>query len=190
MPKNNHRTSQTAAHLRAAAHLFSLGWNNAQLLFVVSLLLLATSIGLLTAAGERLTRTAAPYAKPATPFNVGASITNGQVSVTVASVKLAGGQGPFQTTDSEQYAVVTLHVRNNSDSPIQVLPSNDTYVKDATGKVSYLTPYTLENPFRAGELSPGESIQGQLSYKISTAGKHTFFIDARWSGSVLPFAVD
>lgn len=201
MPKNdvvrrknttwNPLLGQLVAQWQRATNWISRAWRNAQLLFVISLLLLVTSIGLLVITTRRLShQPTRKAAQPAAPFAVASDISSGLVTVTVESVQFAGTQGNFVAADGEHFVLIGLKVRNNSDQPIQILPSSDTYLKDASGHVTYLTPYRLDNPFRAGELPPGETVRGELSYIASTVGQHKLFIDAKWSGSVLPFKID
>lgn len=126
---------------------------------------------------------------PQQAFSVGTAIRMGDASFQIDNATYTNGTPPFTAPAGKQYLLIDLTVKNHSDKPIQILPTSDTYVKDQAGNVSYVTPSALENPFRAGELSPGEQIKGQLSYLVPKAGTKKFFIDAIWSGGVIPFAL-
>jgi hypothetical protein len=65
------------------------------------------------------------------------------------------------------------------------LPAADTYLKDTSGNVVYLTPFELSQPFRSGELLPGEQIQGQLSYLVKKSKSYALYIDSTWSGRLI-----
>ena len=121
------------------------------------------------------------------PFNTGRQVNMGVVGITIDKVSYPTGQKPFISPAGKQYAVVTLDIINRSDKPINIAPASDTYIKDSSGNVSYLTPYALSNPFRAGELPPGEEIVGDLSYLVSKTSKNKLYVDAIWSGGVLSF---
>lgn len=166
-------------------------WNNAQRLFVASLVLLTIAVGLLSVAAYKIYHLPpAHQSTPATPFALDTVVSGGQVKVKISAVRYGlSSQDSTAATDDMHYIIMTLAITNTGDTPIQVLPSKDTYIKDSEGHVLFLTPYNLDNPFRAGELPPGESIQGELSFAARKSEHYTFYIDALWSGSVLPFAI-
>jgi hypothetical protein len=120
------------------------------------------------------------------PFEIGEVFTSGQVKLQVSAVDFSAGTQPFIAPETMQYAVVRLHITNQSDHPINILPTTDTYIKSADGTVSYLSPFGLKDPFRGGELLPGESVQGELSYLIKKDQPSKFYIDSIWSGAVIP----
>lgn len=124
------------------------------------------------------------------PFKVGEQITTGQVSITVTSVDYGGGSEPFIAPEGMQYAVVRLNISNRDIKPISIAPTIDTYIKADDGKVSYVSPYALKDPFRAGELLPGESIQGDLSYLVKKDVSLKYFVDSIWSGSSIPIKIN
>lgn len=127
---------------------------------------------------------------PQTPIKIDQPISIGVVSLKVSDVKTSNGVGPFVAPEDKEYILLTLTVKNRSDKPIQVLPSTDTYVKDQAGNVSYLTPFALEAPLRAGELLPGEVIKGDVSYMVDKSSTNKFYVDASWSGAVIPFSLN
>ena len=126
---------------------------------------------------------------PAVGYAIGKKITSGLVSLQVVSVKTTNGLTHLMAPNGQQYVIATVAIHNNSSHPIIVTPSTDTYIKDTVGHVSYLTPYSLSAPFRAGSLLPGDTIQGQLSYLASKTGNLRLYFDGIWSGGVLPFEV-
>lgn len=128
-------------------------------------------------------------AKAQMPYAIGRVINQGAVTFTVNSVVYRPGSGSFTAPAGSRYAIIEIAVTNRSDAPVQVLPSSDIYLKTASGDVAYLTPYTLDRPFRAGELPPGETIKGELSYLVSEQQTYGLYVDGGWSGGVLPFSL-
>ncbi|MCA9325824.1 DUF4352 domain-containing protein [Candidatus Saccharibacteria bacterium] len=125
----------------------------------------------------------------AKPLETNQMIRTGNVDLKIRNVRFIKGSGMFAAPAGKQYVVFDLWVQNISDKPIQVLPSTDTYMKTMTGDVSYLSPYKLSNPFKAGELPSGEAIHGELSYIIPQDTSVNLYLDANWSGSVIPIAI-
>ncbi len=123
---------------------------------------------------------------PFAGYSKGVTVSMGSVAVKVSSVTSAAGKGHFVAPEGMKYLIVGLTIKNTSGKPINVLPSTDTYVKSTDGKVTNLTPYNLDQPFRAGELLPGEQISGQLSYLVAKDKSQKLYIDAIWSGGVIP----
>lgn len=155
-------------------------------LFVSSLVLFIMSfITLGIAQSIAHERTHIPYAGIAQ----GKAITSGSSTITVQKVERKPGTKHFAAPSGYEYLVVTLRVRNNSEKPFNIAPSMDTYVKTTSGKVSYLTPYELASPFHSGLLLPGESVAGELSYLVPKQTAYTYYVEASWSGNVVPFMI-
>lgn len=127
--------------------------------------------------------------KPYQGYEVNVPVSMGVASMKVSSVSFSDGQPGFRAPPNLHYAVIDMTIKNNSDQPINVLPSVDMYTKDEAGSVSYLTPFSLNQPFRAGKLLPGEQIKGELSFIVVKTGKVKLFVDSIWSGGVVPFRV-
>ncbi len=125
---------------------------------------------------------------PTKSIELGKPITMGAVEVTIDKVAYGTGQPPFIAPKGKRYAIVSFNIMNRTDAPIQVLPANDLYLKNSAGDVAYISPYSLEQPFRAGELSPGERQKGDLSFLVSDSGDYKLYVDAIWSGGVITFA--
>lgn len=122
-------------------------------------------------------------------FAPGQTVRMGAASVSVSGPTYTSGTGHFVAPAGRQYLTLDFTVKNYSDKPIAILPSTDTYVKDGSGAVVYLTPYGLERPFRAGELLPGERVTGQLSYLVPAKTPLRFYVDSIWSGGVVPIGI-
>lgn len=120
-------------------------------------------------------------------ISVPGSARQGAASITVESVKYEAGVGHFAAPSGSRYAVVSLRVKNVSDTPIYFAPANDTYIKTATGEVHYLTPYALESPFKSGEILPGEQTKGQLSYLVPENTKMKYYLESDWTSGVVSF---
>ncbi len=169
---------------RIFEHPKLLFWSSV-VLCVFSAIMLSTTLAVERHDREHFYRKASAL----TPFQQGQTVRMGAASVTVADASFLPGSGHFAAPAGKQYLVATLIVKNFSDKPINVLPSTDTYVKDVSGHIVYLTPFGLDEPFHAGELLPGEQVRGQVSYLVSKAQQLTFYVDAIWSGGVLPITV-
>lgn len=157
-------------------------------MFYASAAMLACSMILLVLA-LRAEHRAAALSRPSVTqeaFKLGQEVSMGQVKLRLSDAQYTNGSGVFSAPADKHYLIMTLHIKNFSTQPINVLPASDTYVKTADGQVTYLTPYNLKNPFRPGELLPGEEISGQVSYLIAKDVPVKFFADAIWSGGVIP----
>lgn len=160
-------------------------------LFYISLGLLLTSTILLGLALRAEYRTA--LLRPAVsgaPFILGQDVTMGAATMKLSNPTYTDGTGIFAAPEGKHYLILDFSVKNVSDKSINVMPASDTYVKAANGTLGYLTPYTLENPLRAGELLPGETINGQLSYLVNKNTDELFYVDSIWSGAVVKIATE
>lgn len=128
--------------------------------------------------------------KPSQSFDLGSDVKTGQAIVNVQKTNVSQGSYPFLAPEGYSYVTFKLSIHNISDGPIQIFPTSDTYLKDATGQVSYMATFGVDNPFKAGELPAGEKITGEVAYLINDDSDYSFYIDAIWSGSVINFAVD
>ena len=167
--------------------------DNPRTLFYMSVGFMLVSVVLLVfalQAEHRSTANLRHVAVSQVPFEANQNINMGSATLRVSNVTYADGSAHFSAPAGMHYLILDLAVKNYSDKPINVLPASDTYVKASDGKAIYLTPYELASPFRSGELSPGEQITGQLSYLVPTAAKSLkFYVDAIWSGGVVPIAI-
>ncbi len=160
-------------------------------LFYLSVGLLVLS--LLTLSGALIVQHNYPHALSAAArvegYALNTPISMGLVTMEITKVSYSAGQPGFAAPADKHYAIVDFKVKNNADHPINVLPSSDIYIKDTAGNVSYLTPFALERPFKAGAVLPGEQAQGQLSYVATKTGELKLYVDGIWSGGVVPFKV-
>ena len=164
---------------RASTRLGMVTLTLSVVLFVLS------AAALLVAYRTRAATVAGPIA-PHTPYHLQSVITQGAVAMTVHSVRYDAGSGAFAAPAGQQYAIVHVTIAHRPDAPIQILPSVDTYLKDDYGTVYYMAPFNVDTPLRAGELLPADTIQGDLSYRVSTGQSLRLFADATWSGGVIP----
>lgn len=146
-------------------------------LIVISLILFTASLIVLRASKP----TVYEYGvyKPETP------IAAGDATVVIHSIRYSNGENGFVVPAGKQYLILDTTFQNNSNHPISITPSTQTYIKDSEGYVTYLTPFALENPLRAGDLLAGDKISGQLSYLVPNNKTYTMYIDAIWSGGVV-----
>lgn len=183
--KNNLITHTKTSANKNSLWKFSLSSNG---FFYISLVLLFIATGLLVAA-LLVQRNDDRRIQPSKGYNTGISIKSGLVTMSVEKVRFDTGQGRSKSPPGQQHAIVNFIVQNNSSQVINILPSTDTYIKDSTGNVSYLSPYNLDKPFRAGALSPGEQIKGELSYTTASSGDLKFIVDSIWSGGPVSFKI-
>ena len=169
------KTSDTTKRPRRKGEYWLFGLSGGLLIVSLAILVMARSIA--------TEHTRVPFAGIAP----GIPVTNGVSTVTVRNIRHCGDAKPFTAPDGHEYLVLTLRVRNNSEKPVQVFPTTDTYIKTSTGAVSYLTPYVLANPFHSGTILPGESTEGELSYLVPKNTPYKFYVEAGWSGGVVPF---
>ncbi|QQS69893.1 DUF4352 domain-containing protein [Candidatus Saccharibacteria bacterium] len=161
-------------------------WNFEKKLFAGSLILFTISLAMLLAAvsiaGER---TRVPFVG----MEIGKPVTSGVSSMTVTNVQHTSGKKPFVAPLEFEYLLLTLTIKNNSEKPFDVLPTTDTYVKTSSGEVSYVTPFALTRPFRSGQVLPGESTTGELSYLVPKNTAYKFYVESGWSGGAVSFMV-
>lgn len=162
---------------------------NPKSLFIMSVILFLSSFVMLIAAFNLEHPEANIDAKGQAPFAMGTTIKQGNVAMSVDKVTYSDGEGVFTAPEGKHYAIVTFTVKNRSDRQVMVMPSSDTYMKDQSGNVVYLTPYELESPFHSGELPPGEQVRGELSYLVPKSTPFKLYIDAIWSGGVIPITI-
>ncbi|MFZ2513960.1 MAG: DUF4352 domain-containing protein [Candidatus Saccharimonadales bacterium] len=161
-------------------------WNFEKKLFSASVLLFAMSfVALLAAVSTANERTRVPFAGVET----GKPISSGVSTITVTNIRRTSGKKPFVAPNGYEYIILTLSVRNNGEKPFDLFPTSDTYVKTNNGEVSYIAPYSLEYPFRSGQVLPGESTTGELSYLVPKNTAYKFYVESGWSGGAVSFMV-
>lgn len=155
-------------------------------LFIASIALFALSLVVLFVANMVV---AGHKRVPYSGVSTNTVITSGVSALQVTNIQHKPSAIPFVAPKGYEYLVVTLSVQNNDEKPIDVLPTSDTYVKQADGTVSYLAPYALQNPFRGGKILPGESTKGELSYLVPVDGTYKFYVESDWSAAAIPFMI-
>jgi hypothetical protein len=148
-------------------------------LFIISFMVLLTAVYI---TGER-NRVPFAGAEPGKPISSGISTT------TVTNIQRSNGKKPFAAPSGYEYIILTLRVRNNSEEPFDALPTTDTYIKTNEGHVSYVTPYSLVRPFHSGQILPGESTAGELSYLVPKNSAYKFYVESDWTGGVVSFMI-
>lgn len=151
------------------------------IVLMAALCVLSLSVSFATLA--RLPVTSAPYG--GLPMRT--SIRHGRVEMTVRSLTTTPGKGHYAAPRGSHFAIVTIAITNRADQPIMIAPTRDTYMKSTTGQLAYLSPVELENPLRAGQLLPQETIQGELSYQLLDGQSYALYVDSDWSGGVVKF---
>jgi len=177
--KNSKKKAQDK---KGAQHLLMLSGA----LFVSSVVLFSATLVYFNKSKQLRTTT---YAS-SQPFSTGKPVRMGKVEVTLSNVHFEAGSPPFIAPEGSTYVLAELSIHNTTDAPLQILPSVDTYVKSTDGSVSPLAVYAYQSPFRAGELPVGETIRGEVGYLVKKDAAAKLYVDATWSGGVLPFKLD
>lgn len=172
MPANHNKTTESSL-------------KQMQVFFYAAVLLCLFSALMLALAYSHEVSTPEPYSGVAlnTPASVGVSTT------TVHSAKVAAPNPHMPTPVGQAYVVIDVSVRNNNNAAINVIPSADMYIKTSTGTVYYLAPFELSNPFKAGQILPGETTRGQVSFLVPKSATYKFYIEARWTAGAVPFMI-
>lgn len=123
------------------------------------------------------------------PKNLGQEFLVGDSSISLKGIRRSQGSPGFNAPIDSEYLVVDFYVKNLSSHSITLLPSSEIYAKNTEGEVSYLTPYSLKNPFRAGDLKAGDTIKGELSFLIKKSKHYSLYIDSPWNGGVFSFEI-
>ena len=153
-----------------------------QIFFYSSVLLCLLAVAMLLAS-LRIGRSV----QPATGIHKGQQLSQGSATIELEAVRFTQGSGHYKASPGKRYAIISLSVANNSSTPFSVAAANDTYVKDRTGTTYYLSPTSLDEPFHSGQLLPGDSVRGELSYLLPLTGEFRFYVESDWSGGVVPF---
>jgi hypothetical protein len=162
--------------------------NRTKFMFYSSLVLFVSSFVFLVAALQIESATT-PKQTTQALYTPGSQIVSGKAQFQIDNITYSNGSSHFAAPEGKQYLILSFTLKNVSKETISILPANDTYVKDSNGNVYSLSPVGLDNPFRAGELLPGDTITGQLSYLVPKDTPLKLYIDALWSGSLIAIAV-
>jgi hypothetical protein len=128
-------------------------------------------------------------AHPQQPVALGTPISTGSVIAKVESVVYSDSVPGFKSPEDKHYAIVKLALTNKTDQPIHVYPVFDTYMKASDGTVYKITPFALTDAFRSGDIMPGESLKGELSFLVPKQTDARFYLESIWSGSVVSFTL-
>ncbi len=121
------------------------------------------------------------------PFLTNESVRMGSTEILISNVRRTEGMKPFVAPEGYEYVIATVALHNISDTPIQVIPTLDLYLKSNQGEVSYLSMYGHKAPLDAGELPAGDRLQGDVAFMAKRGEQAKLYIDAAWSGSTLAF---
>lgn len=116
-------------------------------------------------------------------------ISHGSATIGISDIRSERGSGRYAAPTGSHYVVLTLTVKNNIDMPITIAPSSDSYMKNDAGDVVYLTPFELTSPFHAGQLLPGETVRGELSYLVKDTQRYRYYLESDWTGGVVSFSL-
>lgn len=102
-----------------------------------------------------------------------ASVIVGRITASTVSVSIdqpvhyTNGEDPFLPGTNRRFIIITVHVTNRTDEILHFAPVIQTHLTDNKGTRYDMAPAHVENPIKAGEIAPGETRTGQLSYNIT-----------------------
>ena len=89
------------------------------------------------------------------------------VSVVLSDEKeITNSPPPFEAPQGYKFISLNLDIKNNSDQIFHFAPVLQTKIIDSNGNSYTMAPTTLVAPIKAGPISPGESVSGELSYLV------------------------
>jgi hypothetical protein len=125
------------------------------------------------------------------PINkIGDSVSNGDVTVTLNSVRTEEELGPYtQAKDGEQFHITNITVTNETDEPLSVSTILQMAIKDGSG-LTYGNDLggtsALDRAYAQGsDMSPGGSRRGELAYALPKD-----ITTAYWTFNFYDFAVE
>jgi hypothetical protein len=83
--------------------------------------------------------------------------------------KVAPGVSIFQPSPGNQYIVIKVRLSHHAAHELWLAPVTQSYIKDAHGQQYHMAPYALETPFNAGSYAPNQTVEGELSYQVSSS---------------------
>ncbi len=111
-----------------------------------------------------------------TAFAVIGSITASTVSVSIdRPVQYTNGEDPFLPGTNRRFVIITLHVTNRTKDIVHFAPVLQTHLTDKNGTRYDMAPAHAQNPIKAGEIAPGETRSGQLSYNVAQDAENLVF---------------
>lgn len=89
------------------------------------------------------------------------------VSISLSNEKvITNSPSPFEAPPGYKFIAINLDIKNNSENIFHFAPVVQTKIVDSNGKSYEMAPTMLVTPIKAGPISPGESVKGELSYLV------------------------
>ncbi len=84
---------------------------------------------------------------------------------------------------SFSYVIVNISITNTSNDTLSFIPVFQSHIRTAKGKSLDMSPYPdLKNPINAGDIEPGVTLTGELSYLVSNTDQQLlFYFGPDWS---------
>ena len=94
-----------------------------------------------------------------------------------------GNDPAFGLENGHKFLVTTLSVTNKTSETIKLWPAIQTYIRDTQGGSFTMHPTTtITKPYLAGEIAPGQTVTGELSYDVpADLANGRLFIDPGWN---------
>lgn len=92
----------------------------------------------------------------------------------------------FTIGTDETMLIADISITNNTNSPQDVIPSVQFYIRTSDGLYYQMHPSMyVSNPLQAGKLEPGKTITGQISFAIpKILARPYLYLDLGWDNYV------
>lgn len=114
-----------------------------------------------------------------TTFEVGDIIEIGDLGLVVNEVTFPAGDDFNQPDDGKKFITVDLSITNNSDSAQAISSILQMQLKDSTGQsydVDLIASVAAGGASPEGELAPGETLRGQVSFQVPVDAQGLVFV--------------
>lgn len=102
-----------------------------------------------------------------TSYGIQRFINASTIALTVDHpIQYSNGQYPFLPGTNRHFVIVTTHISNHTPETFHFAPVLQTYLTDASGLRYDMAPALSEDPIKAGEIAPGETRSGQISFNV------------------------
>jgi len=80
------------------------------------------------------------------------------------------------------FVVVNLSIKNKSDAKLSFIPVFQSHIRTVDGITYSMSPLPGIQPIYAGDIEPGSTVTGDISYLVPDVDQHlSFFFDPGWN---------
>lgn len=114
-------------------------------------------------------------------YTVGERISKKGFEVTLNSSRVEQIDEPYSGM-TLSYVVVDLSITNRGNESLPFIPVFQSYIRTLDGVTYDMSPLPGIQPIYAGDISPGTTVTGELSYSVPSAdASMMFFFDPSWN---------